>query len=154
MGTNQYLGTCSDHAATPHRWIGIATLLFNWLPASNTSFLITGLADPLLFLILFIAIGKTFGLRTLFVSMVIFGANDFVMFGTNWGGATLRHDWLVFLGLAICALKARHFVLAGVFLGLSSMIRAFPAVVIVGVALRRIWTSRLAERRKLPAWSE
>jgi hypothetical protein len=157
MGTNQYLGSMFDHGAnaTPV-WIGIAHLLFNWLPASNTSFLITGLADPLLFLILFIAIGKTFGLRTLFVSMVIFGANDFVMFGTNWGGATLRHDWLVFLGLAICALKARHFVLAGIFLGLSSMIRAFPAVVIVGVALPAViwYVERWRERRKLPAWSE
>ncbi|HEY6559757.1 MAG TPA: hypothetical protein VI072_20885 [Polyangiaceae bacterium] len=157
MGTNHYLGTMFDHGgnATPV-WIGIAQLLFNWLSASNSSFLITGLADPLLLLILFVAIGKTFGLRPLFVSAVIFGANDFIMFGTNWGGATLRHDWLVFLGLGICALKARHFVLAGIFLGLSSMIRAFPALVIVGVGLPAViwYVERWHERRKLPAWSE
>ena len=39
------------------------------------------------------------------LAMTVFGANDLYMFGTNWTGATLRHDWLALLGFAAAALK-------------------------------------------------
>src|SRR6185503_11999021 len=90
MGTQQWLETMLDLGAnaTPV-WMTIAHFLFSGFDASNRSFLITGLFDPLLFLVMFAAIGRCFGLRAMFVSMIIFGANDFIMYGTNWGGATL-----------------------------------------------------------------
>lgn len=157
MGTHDYLQTMFDMGgnATPV-WIGIAHILFNAFPASNTSFLITGLLDPLLILIAFAAIGRTFGLRTMFVSMVLFGANDFIMYGTNWGGATLRHDWMAYLALGACALKAKRYALGGVLFGLSTSIRAFPALAIIGVTFPLLWFigERYREQRKLVSFAE
>ena len=108
MGTPHYLDTMHDMGgnATPV-WMSIAYLLFNNLDPSEGAFVVTGLFDLVLLLFMFVMIGRTFGLRTMLVSAAIFGANDFIMYGTNWGGATLRHDWLAYLGLAACALKPR-----------------------------------------------
>jgi hypothetical protein len=101
--------------------------------------MLMSLLDPLLFLILFAAVGRCFGLRTMFVVMTIFGANDFIMYGTNWGGAVLRHDWLVFLGLGICALKKERWILAGACFGLATSIRAFPAFAVIGLTIPALW---------------
>jgi hypothetical protein len=73
------------------------------------------------------------------MSIVVFGANDFYMFGSNWAGATLRHDWMVYLALGICALKVGRWTLGGVFLALSAAIRAFPAFALVGVGIAFAW---------------
>ena len=62
--------------------------------------------DLVLLLLTFVMIGRCFGLRTALVSMVVFGSNDFIMYGTNWAGSTLRHDWLAYLGLGACAVKS------------------------------------------------
>ena len=48
--------------------------------------------------------------------MVVWGANDFVMLGSNWAGATLRHDWLAYLMFAVAALKLKRYTLGGVLL--------------------------------------
>jgi hypothetical protein len=88
--------------------------------------------------------------------MVVFGANDFIMYGTNWGGATLRHDWLMFIGLGACALKRERWALGGFFLAMSTMIRAFPAITLVTAAFPALWwlfERRRAERR-WPSLSE
>ncbi len=140
MGKNAFLETMHDMGgnATPV-WISIAHVLFNTLDLSDSVFLYTGLLDPLLLLAAFIAIGFTFGFRTMLVCMVVFGANDFIMYGTNWGGATLRHDWMAYLGLGACAIKREKWVLGGVLFGLSTMIRAFPALAIVGVTFPMGW---------------
>lgn len=140
MGTQPYLRTMQDMGgnATPF-WIGIAYVLFNAIEPGETAFLLTGLIDPLLLLGMFAAVWRLFGVRTMLVAMVVFGANDFIMYGTNWGGATLRHDWMAYLGFAACALKARRWRLAGFFLALSSMIRAFPALAVAACALPMLW---------------
>jgi len=57
------------------------------------------------------------------------------MFGTNWAGATLRHDWIAYMGLGACALRRERWVLAGCLLGLAVMIRAFPGIALAGVGL-------------------
>jgi hypothetical protein len=155
MGTPDYLDTMRDLGvnATPV-WMGIATLLFNRLDPSNRAFLFTATFDLVLLLLMFAMVGRTFGLRTLFVSMAIFGASDFIMYGTTWAGATLRHDWLAYLGLAACAIKRGHFLLGGVLLGLATMIQAFAALTLVAVTLPALW--RLHEGRRaakpLPSW--
>ncbi len=129
-----YLATLSDHGAnaTPV-WVLFARLFFGSRLASEQVLLMGGLLDLMLFALMFAVVWRSFGLRPMLVSMVVFGANDFYMFGTNWGGATLRHDWLVYLGFGVCALHARRFVLAGVLFGLSVMIRAFPGAALIGV---------------------
>lgn len=151
MGQGDYLHYMLDFGgnATPV-WIGIAHFLFSTFEASTTGFLLTGLLDPLLFLITFGAIWRCFGFRSMAVVMVVFGANDFIMYGTNWGGATLRHDWLMYIGLGACALKRERWALGGFFLAMSTMIRAFPILTLVTVSFPALWwlgEQRRAQRR-------
>ena len=88
--------------------------------------------------------------------MVVFGANDFYMFGTNWGGATLRHDWLAYLAFGVCALKKQRWTLGGVFFGLSTMIRAFPGAALIGVVLPAVWwaSERWSSKSERPSIKE
>jgi hypothetical protein len=157
MGTRHYLSTLQDFGAnaTPF-WMSLGHAMFSAIPPSNTAFTITGSLDVLLLLITLVVIGRTFGLVAALVSAVVFGANDFVMYGTNWGGATLRHDWLFCLGLGACALRRERFALGGALLGVSTMIRAFPALTLVGVGLAAAWREVLAYRevRRLPTRGE
>lgn len=152
MGEDNYLHYMLDFGAnaTPV-WIGIAHFLFGTFEASSTGFLLTALLDPLLFLVTFGAIWRAFGFRSMAVVMVVFGANDFIMYGTNWGGATLRHDWLMYIGLGACALKRERWALAGFFLALSTMIRAFPILTLVTAAFPALWWVR-EQHQALRRW--
>ena len=152
MGEWVYLGSMSDHGAnaTPV-WMGIAHVLFAHTRASNATLTATALLDPLLLLVAFVAIGATFGLRTSLVCAIVFGANDFYMFGSDWAGATLRHDWLAYAALGVCALHRERWRSGGALLALAAMIRAFPALMLAGCALPGLWW--LVEHRRLPRWS-
>jgi hypothetical protein len=154
MGRSDYLRYMFDFGsnATPV-WMSVAHLLFSAFDANTGGLLLTGLLDPLLFLVGFVAIWLCFGIRTMCVVMVIFGANDFIMYGTNWGGATLRHDWLMFLALGACALKKKRWGLAGVFFALSTSIRAFPVLALVGVTFPALWwlIERVRQDRRWPS---
>jgi hypothetical protein len=154
MGTGDYLVYMQDMGgnATPV-WIAIAKLLFNAVPPSDGAFLVTALVDLALLLAAFVAIGRTFGLRTMLVCMVVFGANDFIMYGSNWAGATLRHDWLAYLGLGAAALRRGRWMLGGALLALSTMIRAFPALALMAAALPTLWTigEQVRQQRRLPS---
>ena len=157
MGDPGYLDTLVDYGgnATPV-WMAIAHVLFSWVAPSDSAFTWTGLIDLALLAACFAAILRTFGLRSMLACALVFGANDFVMYGTNWSGATLRHDWLAYLGLGVCALRREHWLRAGAWLGLATMIRAFPLLALLGVgtpALLRT-LSELARTRRLPNLSE
>lgn len=140
MGDRVYLETLLDMGgnATPV-WLSTAHLLFGAIGPSNAAFLWTATLDPLLILLALAAIGYAFGPRTMLVCMVIFGANDFIMYGSNWGGATLRHDWMAYLAFGACALQRRRFGLGGFLFSAAAMIRAFPALALVGAALPTLW---------------
>jgi hypothetical protein len=140
MGTPQYLEMMNDMGgnATPV-WMGIAHILFSFIRAGNAAFLVTALLDPLLLLGAFFAVGRTFGVRTALSCVVIFGANDFIMYGTNWAGATLRHDWLAYIALGAAALRSGRFALGGALFALSATIRAFPALALMGAVLPALW---------------
>ena len=157
MGDRLYLDSMTDHGgnATPV-WIAIAHLIFAKTQASSGTLIATALLDPLLLLIAFVAIGRTFGLRTMLVSMVVFGANDFYMFGSNWAGATLRHDWMAYLALGACALATRRWAIGGALLALSALIRAFPAFALVGLTLPALWwlVTQWRARKRLPTLGE
>ena len=157
MGDAVYLETLLDYGgnATPV-WMALAHVLFSAVPPSDLAFTCTALIDPALLLLAFVAIGRVFGLRTMLVSLLVFGANDFVMYGTNWAGATLRHDWLAYLGLGVCALRRERWLLGGALLALSATIRAFPLLALVGAVLPAGWriVARIRAERRLPALRE
>ena len=143
MGIRDYLGSMHDHGgnATPV-WMTVAHLIFMKTHATNGILLLGALLDPLLLIAAFIAIGRVFGIRTMLLSMVVFGANDYYMFGSNWFGATLRHDWMALLGLGACALKREKWMLGGALLAWSAMIRAFPALALAAVVVPGVyWVS-------------
>ncbi len=130
-----YLGSMVDHGgnATPV-WLAEAYLLFSATEADETTLVLGGFLDPALLLLAFVAIGRAYGWRAMWLCMVVWGANDFVMLGSNWAGATLRHDWLAYLMLAIAALKTERWILGGILIAMASAARAFPALALIGVA--------------------
>jgi hypothetical protein len=85
--------------------------------------------------------------------MVIFGANDFIMYGTNWAGATLRHDWLAYIALGAAAVRSKRWALGGALFALSATIRAFPALTLIGATLPALWWAfdYFREHKKLPS---
>ena len=136
MGAGGYLGSMRDHGgnATP-LWLTIAQGLFAHTTASNEVLIWAAALDPLLLLLFALCTFRAFGARTALVALVVFGANDFYMFGSNWAGATLRNDWMVYLGLGACALKTERFRLGGALLAFSALIRAFPAISLVALGV-------------------
>lgn len=157
MGERAYFQTFYDMGgnATPV-WIALTHLIFDQVEASEAAFARTALIDVLLILVAFALVGFVFGPRTAFLGMVIFGANDFIMYGSNWGGATLRHDWMAYLAFGACALKRRRFALAGVLLALATSMRAFPALALVCLSFPVAWwfIEHLRLHRRLPSRAE
>jgi hypothetical protein len=151
----EFLSTLTDHGAnaTPV-WVFFGRILLAHAPAAKGLLTLTGLVDGLLLILMALALWGSFGLWPTLLAVTVFGATDLYMFGTNWSGATLRHDWLALLGFGAAALKKEYWLTAGVCLGLSAMIRAFPALALIGVALPTAWA--IAEgcyrEGKLPAW--
>ncbi len=137
----EYLSTLTDHGAnaTPV-WVFFARLLLGHARASEGLLFAAGLVDALLLLLMALAMWRAFGLWPMLLAMTVFGANDLYMFGTNWTGATLRHDWLAMLGLGAAALKRERWTLGGICLALSALIRAFPVVALLGVCLPALWS--------------
>jgi hypothetical protein len=130
------MDSLTDHGANaPPVWVWLARPFLAHVTASEVSLTVAGLVDAVLFLGMAWALGACFGLLPMLVAMTVFGANDLYMFGSNWAGATLRHDWMALLAFAACALRGRRWLLAGVLLGLAAMLRAFPVVALAGVAL-------------------
>ncbi len=149
MGQQAYLGSLRDHGgnATP-AWLLPAYLMFRSAEASEATFLWAAALDPVLLLLFFVAAWRTFGLRAALVCLVAYGATTVYQFGSNWGGSTLRNDWMVLLGLGVCALKARRWYAAGLLLGWGAMIRAFPALALLFLAVPIGWQLLEAWRRR------
>ncbi|MBW2212659.1 MAG: hypothetical protein JRG67_16770, partial [Deltaproteobacteria bacterium] len=148
MGPRDYLESLRDHGgnATP-AWLFVASLIYGSAEANEATFLWAAALDPLLLLIFFIVAWRTFGLRAALVCLVTYGATTVYQFGSNWGGSTLRSDWMVLLGLGVCALQSRRLFLAGLLLGWSAMIRAFPVLALVFVAAPLVWKLVAASRQ-------
>ena len=153
MGANDYLGSLQDHGgnATPV-WIMQAYALFRHAPASETTLTLSGLIDPLLLIITFIVIGRTFGLRAMLLVMIMFGATDYSRFGTNLMGSTLRLDWMCGMGLGACAFKRRRYALGGGLVAYAGLIRAFPALAAFMMCAPGLWwlIETVRAQKKLP----
>ncbi|HEY0712149.1 MAG TPA: hypothetical protein VGF45_05720 [Polyangia bacterium] len=129
MGPRDYLGSMQDHGgnATPV-WMLPAWAIYKNLPANEWTLGLAGLIDPVLLIILFVVVARTFGMRVMLYTVILFGATDFYQFGSNLMGSTLRQDWLVALGLGACALAKNRPFLGGFLLAYGGLIRAFPAL--------------------------
>ena len=129
MGDGGFLGSMNDHGgnATPV-WFLSARALFIDAPASDATLWSGVIADLLLLALAMLAIGWAWGARTALLALIVFGAMDFYQFGSNWFGASLRHDWLSLWAIGIALLHKRQFGLAGAALAWSAWIRAFPAL--------------------------
>ncbi len=151
----EYMASLTDHGAnaTPV-WVFFARILLAHAPASRWLLTMSGAVDGVLLLLMAFALGRSFGLWPMLLAMTVFGANDIYMFGTNWTGATLRHDWLALLGFAAAALKKERWVLAGLCIGTAALIRAFPILALAGIGVPMAWTlgERLARGEGLPSW--
>ncbi|HVY36354.1 MAG TPA: hypothetical protein VHM31_00410 [Polyangia bacterium] len=137
----EYLSTLTDHGAnaTPV-WVFFARVLLGHATASEGLLIAAGLVDAVLLLLMALALWRAFGLWPMLLAMTVFGANDLYMFGTNWTGATLRHDWLAMLGFGAAALKRERWTLGGICLAMSALIRAFPVVALLGVCVPALWS--------------
>lgn len=157
MGNSHWLEMLCDFGgnATPV-WIAIAHFLFSVFEPSNFNFTLLGLLDLVLLSGMFYAVFRCYGPRTALIVMTVFGANDFIMYGTNWGGATLRHDWLAYIGFGACALRRERYALGGALLALSTMIRVFPALSVAGATLPALLrlSEQLARERGMPNLKE
>jgi len=157
MGPGAYLGSMQDHGgnATPV-WLLGAYLLWHNAPANELTLTLTGLIDPLLWILLFVVLARTFGVRVMLVCLAVWGTTDFSRFGTNLMGATLRADWMVALGLGACALRKRRFVLGGGLLAYGGLIRAFPAFASIFLAFPPLWwlIDRFRASKKWPSSKE
>jgi hypothetical protein len=140
MGATDYLGSMLDHGgnATPV-WILAAWAILRDLPASETTLSLVSFIDPVLLLVLFVVLWRTFGARVMFYTVILFGATDFYQFGSNLMGSTLRQDWLVALGLGVCALKKERPFLGGMILAYGGLVRAFPALATLVLVVPLFW---------------
>ena len=147
-----FITSLDDHGANaPPSWVWLARLAIGHVPASETTLTIAGLLDAVLLLAMAWAIARSFGLLPMLVAMTVFGATDLYQFGTNWGGSTLRHDWLALLGFAACALRKERWALGGALLGAGTMLRMIPAVALLGVAAPVVaWLVAEWARRQRP----
>ena len=157
MSDGGWFNTINDLGAnaTPV-WITMGYLMFNAFPTSDSWLRTLAVLDPILLFLMFALVGWAFGPRTMAVVMVVFGANDFVMYGSNWAGAILRHDWLAYLGIYACFLRKKKWVWAGVFVALSTSIRAFPAFTAISLTFPALWwlAEKYRAERRLPTRKE
>jgi hypothetical protein len=116
-----------------------ARALFASAPASDATLWTGVIADMLLLGLALLAIGWAWGARTAFLALTVFGAMDFYQFGSNWFGATLRHDWLSLWAIGLALLHKRKWGLAGAAFAWSAWIRAFPALTFVTLSIPSLW---------------
>ena len=127
-------------------WTILGGVLSNTTSANNRTVFILGLIDPLLVLIMFGALWKTFGWRSMCFALIFFGTNEPARYFWT-GGSFLRYDWLLSLALGICALHRERWKSAGFLLTLAGLLRIFPVLALGGVGLA--WLARSIHTRSL-----
>ena len=94
--------------------------------------------DAFLYASIFALIGWSFGLRTAALAAVFWAVGH--PWAYYWtGGGFARIPWLFSAVASVCLLEKNRPVAAGCFLAWSALLRAFPAVLIAGIALKLGW---------------
>jgi hypothetical protein len=127
-----------DHGynATPV-WNAAGYLLANTGPATKRQMMLIAFIDPVLILIMWVAVWRTFGWRAAAVAAVWWGTN-FPARYFYLGGSFLRQDFLVAAVLTVVFAKRGYMALAGASACWSTLLRIFPGFLTSGVALRAI----------------
>jgi len=128
-----------DHGYNPTpAWTVVARLFSSWLSVGYGSLLLLTLLDPLLLILTFVVIARSFDFNTAALSLTVFGLAYLSRF--YWvGGSFLRHDWLCAVVIGICMIERDKPIAAGVALGYAAALRVFPALFLFGVA---VWALR------------
>ena len=125
----------TDHGYNPTpTWTFTARLFTSRIPAQLSTLEGLALIDPILLVIMFVMILKTYGSRIGCLSLIVFGLGYPWRF--DWvGGALLRQDWLASIGIAICLQKREKNLFAGVLIAYATMVRVFPGGFLIGAAI-------------------
>ncbi|MDB4967632.1 MAG: hypothetical protein JWN44_3321 [Myxococcales bacterium] len=99
-----------------------------------------GLVDPLLMIILFGFVFRTFGTRPACVMLTIWSMIPFCF--DYLAGSLLRWDWLFALGMCLVMWRRNRPLTAGAFLGYAVASKLFPLWFGVAFALERLWAMR------------
>ena len=140
----------TDHGYNPTpTWTFVARLFDRWLPASRSSLTLLALLDPLLLLVMFVVVFRTYGSRLGCLTLIVFGL------GYPWrfywvGGAFLRQDWLAAVVAGVCLLKQKRFGWAGAMFAYATLVRIFPVLFIFGPAVLAL---RALARRESLRWA-
>jgi hypothetical protein len=128
-------GMQKDHGYNPPPvWTMTGKFFGSFGPADDTYFKILACIDILFHVGTVLLFGWAFGWRAMAVVTVFWGCNAPANF--YWtGGAFLRMEWIFFLIASLCLLKKRRFLLGGVALTWSALLRIFPGLLIGGVAI-------------------
>lgn len=139
-----------DHGYNPTpTWTFTARLFSRFPAADDTALTALSWIDPLLLAALFLMIFRTYGSRIGCLALIVFGLGYPWRF--DWvGGAFLRQDWLAATGIAICLMRKKTFLAAGMLLAYASMVRVFPAAFLVGPLI--VGIRQTVEARHLPRW--
>jgi hypothetical protein len=133
-----------DHGYNPTpTWTFVGRLFDAWLPAGSQSLAVLAALDPILLAVLFAFLFSTYGSRVGSLCLVVFGLGYPWRF--DWiGGAFLRLDWLVAVGVAVCLMRRERYRWAGALLAYAGMVRIFPLVLLLGpaVLVARAWVRR------------
>lgn len=103
--------------------------------------------DVLLMLMAFGVVARVWDIETAAIAALFWAANFPNNFG-HMGGSLLRFDYIAMLIFALAAMKRDRWALAGVCVAWASMVRAFPAVFAIGLAIKA--GAELIATRQLP----
>ncbi|MFQ5415900.1 MAG: hypothetical protein ACE5FL_02515 [Myxococcota bacterium] len=128
-------GLLADHGYYPSpAWGALAGLLIGPEPVREASLAPLLLIDPLLLVVMWIAVWRCFGWRAACVAGIFWGTNQPGDY--QWiGGAFLRFGWLSTLVLGICSLRTGRMASAGFLLTIAALLRLFPAFAVLTVGL-------------------
>lgn len=103
--------------------------------------------DVVLLLAAFVVVARVWDVETAAIAGLFFAAN----YPNNFaymGGSLLRFDYVAMLIFALAAMKRERWALAGVCVAWATMVRAFPAVFAIGLAIKA--GAELVATRQLP----
>jgi len=128
-----------------HAWVLTQLLRGNAL--DYWSLVALALIDVVLLVAAFGLVARVWDVETAAIAGLFFAANFPNHFG-YMGGSLLRFDYIAMLIFALAAMKRERWALAGVCVAWATMVRAFPGVFALGLALKA--GADLIATRKLP----
>jgi hypothetical protein len=154
MSIDDWSHALRDHGYNPTPlWTTVGSALFNLRPASRT-FIgygdsmfhgVLALFDPVLLLVALGVIAWAFGWRRAFVAAIFLGCTPLARY--SWtGGSLLRQDWLFATVLGLAMLEKGRPAIGGASLAYATLVRVFPGVFFVPIALHALFEFRTQRR--------